>query len=133
MVDLSAIRDGMEVISSDGELVGAATGVEGGRIGVRTADGLRHVDADRVSRVDDHVHLRDSAAVVRGDWSGAPIPREDPTAGRAKGPWIVGLVFLVILVLLLIWGLLYMFGGAGNDRTEPLPITGQGEGSLNQQ
>jgi hypothetical protein len=133
MVDLSAIRDGMEVISSDGERLGTATGVENGRLGIRAEGGTRNVSTDRISRVDDHVHLLDSGAVVRGDWSGRAAPKPHPTEGRARGPWIVGVVFIVILVLLLIWGLLYMFGGAGNDRTEPLPITGQGEGSLNRQ
>ncbi|MFN3943963.1 MAG: DUF2171 domain-containing protein [Allosphingosinicella sp.] len=130
MADIARIRENMEVISSDGELVGHVASLDGGRLSVRSAGGGTHpVDPGRISRVDDHVHLLDSAAVLRGDWSGRAAPPPHPTEGRAKGPWAIGIVFVVILIGLLIWGLLYMLGGAGNDRTEPLPITGQGDGT----
>ncbi len=52
-----------------------------------------------------------------------PDARPKQQMGKARLPWLIGLVFLAILVLLLIWGLVY----AADDGTtkEPLPSTGQ--------
>lgn len=128
MADLTAIRPRMEVMSSDGELVGHVHSSDQGRLLVsplRAPPGAagRDVDTDWVSRVDEHVHLRHGAAVIRGRWSGSAESRPRRTEGGAKIPWLIGLVLLAIAVLLLIWGFVY----AADDGTtaEPLPSTGE--------
>lgn len=126
MVDRFDIREGMEVVGSDGAPVGVVRDVETGRILLRdAADGsgdadiaIRHVD-----RVEDgRVHLNDSARVALGGFGarvaeavGDPAPAQPhepvpPTLNRAvpgarpRGnfylPWILGAVGLLALFFL---------------------------------
>ena len=128
MADLTAIRPGMQVISSDGEVVGHVRTSENGRLTVSPLGGAgaggHPVDEDWVARVDDHVHLRHSAGVVRGRWSGNAEARPNQQMGKARLPWLIGLVLLAIAVLLLIWAFVYAADG-GSDTAQPLPSTGQ--------
>lgn len=127
MADLARIRRDMEVISSDGETVGRVASTEDGLAVAPSAGGAsgpHPIPHEWVARVDDHVHLRHSAAVVRGRWSGNAEPRPQQSMGKAKAPWLIGLVLLAIAVLLLIWALAYSADDS-RDSSEPLPSTGQ--------
>lgn len=126
MADLTQIRRDMQVVSSDGEVVGHVSSLEGGVSVSPVGAGGRGghpVPADWIARVDEHVHLRHSAGVIRGRWSGNAEPRPHRTESGAKLPWLIGLVLLAIAVLLLIWGFVYSADDS-RDTTEPLPSTG---------
>lgn len=128
MVDLGAIRPRMEVKSSDGEVIGHVHSSEAGRLMVSPLGGVGAgsgfpVAGDWVTRVDEHVHLRHSAADIRGRWSGVDA-RPNQQMGKARIPWLIGLVLLAIAVLLLIWALVYA-GSPGGDTTRPIPATGE--------
>ncbi|HEX8191635.1 MAG TPA: DUF2171 domain-containing protein [Allosphingosinicella sp.] len=128
MADFGAIRPRMEVKSSDGEVIGHVYSSENGRLSVSPLDGVGAgsgfpVDPDWVTRVDEHVHLRHSAADIRGRWHGVDA-QPAQQMGKAKVPWVIGLVLLAIAVLLLIWGMMYA-GSDGGDTTRPIPATGQ--------
>ena len=128
MADFGAIRPRMEVKSSDGEVVGHVHSAEGGRLSVSPVGGVGAgsgfpVDADWITRVDEHVHLRHSAADLRGRWHGVDA-QPNQQMGKARIPWLIGLVLLAIAVLLLIWALVYA-GSDGSDTTRPIPATGQ--------
>ena len=132
MAELSAIRPGMEVKSSDGEVIGHVRSTDTGRLLVSPLDGAGGgagypVDEDWVTRVDEHVHLRHSAADMRGrlgDRPGGVDARPNPQMGKARLPWLIGLVLLGIAVLLLIWALVYA-ASPGGDTTRPIPATGE--------
>lgn len=128
MADLSLIRPQMQVLGSDGELVGHVHSADGDRLMVSPVGGVgagsgHQLQADWIARVDEHVHLRHGAAVVRGRWSGADA-RPNQQMGKARLPWLIGLVFLAIAIVLLFWGFFYA-GSAGGDTTRPIPATGQ--------
>jgi len=118
------IRQGMEVIGSDGGMVGRVKGLHGDHIHVEPTapvhSGDHTVPLSWVARADDHVHLDREAALVRETWgSGHAIPHERPAAathtaasgaaGTPEAPhrpgksWIVwaigGLLLLMILFL----------------------------------
>lgn len=124
MADTGAIRENMAVISSDGELVGHVSAVRGGGLELRPAAGSgglsRPLALDRVSRVDHQVHLLDSAAVVRGELGGPAEPPPHRTEGRLKGPFVIGALFLVIALVLLVWGLLY--ASTDTEPAAPAPV-----------
>ena len=76
MLATSDIREHMEVIGSDGVHVGRVDRVEGGRIKLTRSDplaeGVHHyVDADRIERVDSHVHLNQSSSELLAQWKKA--------------------------------------------------------------
>ena len=123
MVD---IRQGMDVVSSDGKVLGRTEAHEGGPIALTLAEGggMRHVPADYVTRVDEHVHLRHSAAALRAEWRGSDA-RPEPSEGRARLPWAIGIVLLLIALFLLLWGFVYNVDG-DRDPRQPMPSTGQG-------
>jgi hypothetical protein len=67
------IRPDMQVIASDGGMVGTVDGVEGDRIKLKRAAeiggrGHHFVPTSWVARIDDHVHLDREAALVRDSW-----------------------------------------------------------------
>lgn len=70
MVDQSSIRPHMDVIDSEGQLVGRVDSVDGARIKLTrrdSPDGEHHyVDLADVARVDSHVHLSRSGAALLG-------------------------------------------------------------------
>jgi hypothetical protein len=125
MADFHLIRDNMPVMSSDGQLVGHVSAAHEGRFAITPADGSStgHVPHDWVSRIDDHVHLSHSAAVVRGRLAGMTEPRPMPAQERARVPWIIGAVFVIVALFLLVWGCVYR--ADGGDTRQPLPSTGQ--------
>ncbi len=123
MVD---IRQGMNVVSSDGEIVGRTGVSDAGRISVTPleGEGSRDIPGDWITRVDEHVHLRHSSGAIRSEWRG-DMARPDPTEGRARIPWAIGLVLLLIALFLLLWGFVYNADGDRNPE-QPAPSTGQG-------
>lgn len=72
MVDVSNIRNGLAVIASDGEPVGAVDKVEGDRIKMTrkdSTDGAHHfIPLAWVARVEERVHLNRTGADVRTAW-----------------------------------------------------------------
>jgi|GEM_PF-462438 len=82
MVNAAAIRNGMPVIASDGEPVGAVDGVEGDRLKLTRKDSLdnRHhfIPLAWVASADERVHLNRSRADVMAGWG-------SETAGTAAG------------------------------------------------
>lgn len=108
-MDTSLIRENMDVIASDGERVGTVAALEGERLSVRPVSGgaAGYVPLDWISRIDEHVHLRHTGAVARGEIEGIPEPAPEPTEGRLKGPAVIGGIFLAIAVALLVWALFY--------------------------
>ena len=122
------IREGMEVLGSDGGMVGRVKGVHGDHIHVEpTAPvhaGDHTVPLSWVARADDHVHLDREAALVRETWgSGHAIPPARPAATAEAAPprheaahsgmgkswfvWIIGALLLLFILFLGIKGCSY--------------------------
>ena len=73
MTQISAITEHMEVLGSDGKLIGRVDGIEGeSRIKLTkndSPDGQHHyLPTDLIERVDDHVHLAVSAEKATEAW-----------------------------------------------------------------
>lgn len=137
------IRDGMEVLGSDGARVGVVEDVESGRILLRDEGrgGARAVALSHVERVaDGRVHLNESASVARGglraaiaEATGDPAPdRPHAPRGRATLLWAIGA--LVLLASLLI---VYLRREdreeellAAPPQIEPGPVSPVGTGGL---
>lgn len=108
------IRNGMQVLGSDGGLIGEVDGVSGDTIKLKRAigGGPHHfIPIDWVARVDDHVHLSLDAATARDRWVAdsddgrgayAAVPAAAATADRKTNwiPWIIGLVLLAVVLLI---------------------------------
>ena len=103
------IRNGMQVLGSDGGMIGEVDAVESSRLRVRdTAGGAAHyVPTEWIARVDEHVHLDVAAAVARERWTtagpaiGARAAEEtayDPPARGSKSVWIAGAILLAIVL-----------------------------------
>ena len=131
-MDGSSVSAGMQVLGSDGGMIGTVDSVEDDRIKLKRAPeaggGLHHyIPLAWVARVDDHVHLDRDAALAREVWAaeGADGPR--PIQGHEPGtprwiPWTIGLVGLVIILFLAVRAFQY---GVGDQNTErPLPGDG---------
>lgn len=84
------IREGMQVIGSDGGMVGRVVGLHGDHIHLEpTAPvhaGDHIVPRSWIARVDDHVHLDREAALVREMWgqSDGPVPAASTTRARVS-------------------------------------------------
>ena len=111
------IAHGMQVLGSDGALLGTVDGVEGDTIKLQrdgSPDGMHHfVPLDLVERVDQHVHLNATSAAARDRW----VPGAAAAAGASaatthhvadsdrKGmswlPWVIGALLLLGLILAL--------------------------------
>ena len=131
MVDLRSVREGMQVLGSDGGMIGEVSGVHGNHIHVRPTPpvegGAEHVvPLAWVARVDDHVHLQRTAALARDTWqsheggggtAGAAAAQRrgeaatDRPARGSKWVWIVGAIMLLIIIILGIRA----FGYAGTE------------------
>lgn len=84
------ITHGMQVLGSDGALIGTVDGIEGNNIKLQrsgSADGNHHfVPVDQVARVDEHVHLSVTGTAARAGW----VPVAGAAAGTAAGAATVG-------------------------------------------
>lgn len=110
MAYTSRIRDGMPVLSSDGETVGRIEGSAQGGFMLRPegAQGgpARPLPPDWIGRIDDHVHLHRSAAAMRAQAHGIggerPREQEATTFPKAAIAVVIG-----IAVLLLVYALFF--------------------------
>ena len=111
MAQAHEIREGMQVLGSDGGMVGTVDGVEGDRIKLtRDAAGTHHyVPLAWTARIDEHLHLDRSAALVRDSWTAETGPtgygaREaaatDRPAAASKWVWVIGAILLVLILIL---------------------------------
>ena len=133
------IREGMEVLGSDGGMVGRVKGVHGDHIHVEPTapvhSGDHTVPRKWVVRADDHVHLDREAALVRETWgTGHPIPPTRPAAAAAEAAparhqaahsgmgkswivWAIGGLLLLFILFLGIRGCDY--AASDTDREQP--------------
>ena len=122
----------MQVIASDGGMVGHVEAPEGERIRVTSAarpgSGYHSIPAEWVVRVDEHVHLDREAALVRDQWTTkaaaaavhSTTQPEAPSHRRPPRwiPWAVGFAGLAIILILAIFAFAY---GFGVEEGTPLP------------
>ena len=117
------IREDMQVLGSDGGMIGRVDGVTGDRIKLkRSAEaggGVHHFIAMAwVARVDDHVHLDRSAALAREGWTaeggsagaGSGAPRADAYSRRGSN-WVIWIA-VAALVLVTLYALINGFSYA---------------------
>lgn len=110
----------MQVIGSDGGMVGRVSGLHGDHLHVEPDAPSPHAGAHIVprkwvARVDDHVHLDRPAALVRDTWtSHGPVDvvgdrRDDVHRGAGKSwiVWLIGAILLLMIIVLGIRGLGY--------------------------
>lgn len=116
------ITHGMQVLGSDGALIGTVDGIESDSIKLQrsgSADGNHHfVALDQVERVDQHVHLNVTGTAARAGWvpaAGAAAAgaatggaahhpdahRDDDRKGMGWLPWVIGGLILLGLILAL--------------------------------
>ena len=124
MVDQGSIHEGMEVLGSDGGMIGRVDRVHDDHIHLQPTSQLSGaqrfaVPLAWVARADDHVHLDRPAALARDEWmtvgeadagAGAAAPAGDggQAAAHTGGgrdwstlfPWVAGLFSLALAVLL---------------------------------
>ncbi|WP_324750488.1 DUF2171 domain-containing protein [Sphingomonas sp. LY54] len=127
MAHISDIRNGMQVVGSDGGMIGEVDAVETSRLRVRdTAGGAAHyVPAEWIARVDEHVHLELAAGLARERWTtagpaiGARAADEsafDRPARGSKWLWIAGAILLAILLYVGLRG--FGYSAADPDYTD---------------
>ena len=115
------IRAGMQVLGSDGGMIGRAVRVHGDHLHLEPdapePGATEHMVPLRwVKRVDEHVHLDREAALVRDTWrtgeaAGAVLEPPHGGMGRSWIVWLIGAVLLLIVIVLGIRGC----GYAGSD------------------
>ncbi len=105
------IKPGMQVIGSDGGMVGRVIAAHGRHVHVEPdapepGPGYFVVPQKWVARTDEHVHLDRAAALVRDTWrreteAEAAARAADPgSPRRPKWPWLIGFLLLVALLFL---------------------------------
>lgn len=126
MANAHEISHDMQVFGSDGGMVGRVDGVEGGRIKLKRAPDVggehhHYIPLAWIARVDDHVHLTESAVAVRDHWTVADDGRNTRTAARAEGVrsdaysrrnsnwliWVAVALLVIVALYALISGLGY--------------------------
>jgi outer membrane protein OmpA-like peptidoglycan-associated protein len=124
MVDTSGIRNGLAVIASDGEPVGAVDKVEGDRIKLTRKDSTdnehHYIPLAWVARVEERVHLNRTGADVRASFG----PQHAAAAraagahhdGERKTNWLAWIA-LALGLLALLWAL------SRCDREDPQATT----------
>lgn len=111
------IRAGMQVLGSDGGMVGRVTGLHGDHIHIQPdapePAGDRLIPNKWIARVDDHVHLDRTAALARDSWgtqeadgtpAGAAAPFRHEAAhsgvGRSWIVWAIGAILLLVVIVI---------------------------------
>lgn len=115
MAHTNNIRTGMQVLGSDGGMIGRVTGLHGDHIHIQPdapePEGDRLIPSRWVARVDDHVHLDRDAALVRDTWgttekAGATGPIVHEAAHKGMGrSWIVWLIGAILLLVIIVIGI----------------------------
>ena len=120
MADTHNIREGMQVLGSDGGMVGRVLGLHGDHIHIEPTapvhGGDHTIPRDWVARVDEHVHLSRDASLVRERWGsgeghampaaaarGSTDAHGDAHRGVGKS-WIVWLIGAILLLLIVVLG-----------------------------
>jgi hypothetical protein len=142
-----SILPGLEVLTSDGVLLGTVAKLEGDTIGLAATGAApgtpRQVPLALVARVDRHVHLnvdragvdKHPAAAASPAAADAPIegplpPVRNPAVGNARprGNYYLPYVLGGLLLLLLLFGLLRGCDSDEDDREDRRPVVTQGPG-----
>jgi len=119
----------MQVLGSDGGMVGRVTGLHGDHIHVQpdppaAREGAHIVPRSWVARTDDHVHLDRDAALVRETWTrhggDAEAAASRATSGVTGDPhrgvgkswiiWLIGAILLLMIIVLGVRGFGYATG-----------------------
>lgn len=128
MAHLHDVRAGMQVLGSDGGVIGTVVGVEGDRIAVASVGeegSHHHVPASWVARIDDHVHLNRPAQLARETWKdhqedpGHGPLRSDASADSASVARRIKWLPWAILALLVLLSLYYLVRGLAYSAEEP--------------
>jgi len=109
MVDRSQIRQHMDVIASDGELIGKVDEVDATRIKLTkqnaTDDHHHYIDLADVARIDEHVHLSRTRTAVLGGAGHAATHAAAGTGAAMAGDkllwWLLGGLALLALIFAL--------------------------------
>jgi len=124
MAQAHEIREDMQVLGSDGGVVGRVDKVEGSRVKLNRdpAGGPHHfVPLAWVARIDEHVHLDRDSASARGGWTEETTATATGATGPAAAsgsihegahdrrninwiPWILGALLLALVIFLLFRG-----------------------------
>ena len=119
MVDTSQIRNGLAVIASDAEPVGAVDAVEGDRLKLTrkdSTDNIHHyIPLAWVARVEERIHLNRTGAEVRASWghdraAGAGGAAAPGARGERKTSWLLWVVLGLVLL-----GLLWVLSNRDRD------------------
>ena len=136
MADVRSVREGMQVLGSDGGMVGAVAAVHGDHLHVRATPPIEGVEAHLVpsswiARVDQHVHLDREAALVRDTWrpadhvvTGAHV--HEPAHSGVGKSWIVWLIGLILLALIIVLGIRGCGYAASDTNTEQPAVDAPG-------
>ena len=122
MAQAHEIRENMQVLGSDGGVVGRVDKVDGERIKLNRepARGPHHfVPLAWIARVDEHVHLDRDSGTARNGWTAESVATGPAAASGSihEGahdrrrmnwiPWILGAILLALVIFLLFRGLGY--------------------------
>jgi len=115
---MQGVRDGLQVLGSDGGMIGQVDSIEQDRLRIHSTaqpSGHYYIPSHWVDRVDDHVHLNVTAAIARERWEAAGPTASGATASGRDGPagttgdhaggrsntlaWIIGAIFLIAILV----------------------------------
>ncbi|QPQ55246.1 DUF2171 domain-containing protein [Allosphingosinicella flava] len=135
MVGMHGVRDGLQVLGSDGGMIGRVDSIEENRLRLHSTAapaGHYYIPAQWIERVDEHVHLNVTAATARERWEAAGDGPVSPgrnaggtTGDRAGGhrntfAWIVGAIFILVILVMTVRSCGYAVDESTNTE-RPLP------------
>jgi hypothetical protein len=141
MVGMHGVRDGLQILGSDGGMIGRVDAIEQHRLRLHSTaapEGHYYIPSHWIDHVDDHVHLNVTAATARERWevaegtsaaAGATGRTRDAAAGttgdRAGGhsnrlAWIIGAIFVLAILFLAVRSCGYAVDDSTNME-QPLP------------
>lgn len=129
---MTEVRSGLQVLGSDGGMVGVVDRVEHHRLRLHSAAepaGHYFAPSEWIARIDEHVHLNVSAATARERWE---QDRLDVPAGEAVGTrrarssrngpmWILGIIFLIVLLFFTVRSCVYAVDSSEVGTEQALP------------